>query len=110
MPEASELASALNRAHEENPVRSRMEHMGETVQATGQVYQVHEDGTVALQSGRSRSTHTILCQFDDLDLVAELDRGEKVTFTGTVGSARRRKDRTGRARLNGCSTTAGERR
>ena len=30
MPEASELAWALNRGHEENPVRSRMEHTGET--------------------------------------------------------------------------------
>ena len=30
MPEASDLASALTRGHEENPVRSRMEHTGET--------------------------------------------------------------------------------
>ena len=41
MPEASDLPSALTRAHEENPVRSRMEQMGETVQATGQVYRVN---------------------------------------------------------------------
>ena len=71
---------------------------------------VHEDGTVTLQSGRSRSTHIILCRFDDLDLVAEFDRGEKVTSTGTVESANRGKDRMGRARLKGCRATAGERR
>ena len=63
---------------------------------------------MTLQSGRSRSAHTILCQFDDLDLVAEFDRGEKVTSTGTVESANRGKDRMGRARLKGCRATAGE--
>ena len=110
MPEASDLAWALTRAYEENPVRSRMEHTGETVQATGQVSQVHEDGTVTLQKGISRNAHTILCQFDDLDLMAEFNRGEEVTFTGTVESANRGKDRMGRARLKGCRATAGERR
>ena len=30
MPEASDLAWAMTGAHEENPVRSRMEHTGET--------------------------------------------------------------------------------
>ena len=43
-------------------------------------------------------------------LVAELDRGENVTFTGTVESANRGKDRMGRARLKGCRATEGERR
>ena len=43
-------------------------------------------------------------------LVAEFDRGEKVTSTGTVESANRGKDRMGRARLKGCRATAGERR
>ena len=65
---------------------------------------------MTLQSGRSRSAHTILCQFDDLDLMAEFNRGEEVTFTGTVESARRGKDRMGRARLKGRRATAGERR
>ena len=65
---------------------------------------------MTLQSGRYNNAHIILCQFDDLNLVAELDRGEKVTFTGTVESAKRGRDRKGRARLKGCRTTAGERR
>ena len=65
---------------------------------------------MTLLNGRTYGAHTILCQFDDLDLVAEFDRGEKVTSTGTVESARRGKDRMGRARLKGCRATAGERR
>ena len=65
---------------------------------------------MTLQSGRYNNAHIILCRFDDLDLVAEFDRGEKVTSTGTVESASRGKDRTGRARLKGCRATAGERR
>ena len=65
---------------------------------------------MTLQSGRYNNSHIILCRFDDLDLVAEFDRGEKVTSTGTVESARRGKDRMGRARLKGCRATAGERR
>ena len=65
---------------------------------------------MTLRSRRYNNAHIILCQFDDLDMVAELNRGEEVTFTGTVESANRGKDRMGRARLNGCRTTAGERR
>ena len=62
---------------------------------------------MALRNGRSRSAHTVLCQFDDL--VAEFNSGEEVTFTGTVVSANRGKNRKGRARLKGCGTTAGKR-
>ena len=65
---------------------------------------------MTLRSGGYNNAHIILCQFDDLNLVAEFDRGEKVTFTGTVESANRGKDRMGRARLKGCRATAGERR
>ena len=65
---------------------------------------------MTLQSGRYNNAHIILCQFDELGLVAEFDRGEKVTSTGTVESANRGKGRMGRARLKGCRATAGERR
>ena len=57
---------------------------------------------MTLQSGRYNNAHIILCQFDDLNLAAEFDTGEKVTFTGTVESAKRGKDSMGRARLKGC--------
>ena len=65
---------------------------------------------MTLQSGRYNNAHIILCQFDELDLVAKFNRDEEVTSTGTVESANRGKDRMGRARLKGCRATAGERR
>ncbi len=110
MPEASDLAWALARAHEENPVRFRREHVGETVQATGRVHRINGDGTVELLNGKAYGAHTILCKFDDLDLVAQFNRDEDLTFTGTVESADRGRGRAGRARLNGCRTTAKGRR
>ena len=90
MPGASDLAGALTRAHEENPVRFRRVHMGETVQATGRIHRIHGDGTVELMNGRAHyGADRILCKFDDLDLVAQFNKDEDLTFTGTVESADR---------------------
>ena len=108
MPEASDLASALTRGHE-TPSGPAWNTRGRRP-GNGPGPRVHEDGTVTLQSGRYNNAHIILCQFDDLNLVAEFDRGEKVTFTGTVERAKRGRDRMGKASLKGCRTAAGERR
>ena len=92
-PTSGELNKSLAKAYHQHPVRFRLRHEGDEVQARGTVYSIAGDGTVTFRTvWPAKPT----CRFSELEEVARLDKGDEITYSGIVSVS------DGRPVLTGC--------
>ena len=96
-PTSSELNKSLAKAYHQHPVRFRLRHEGDEVQARGTVYSIPRGRDRDLQNGSGLAKPT--CRFSELEEVASLDKGDEITYSGIVSVS------DGRPVLTGCRVT-----
>ena len=84
MPKAHKLARALWREAYLNPVRFSAQYGGDTVQAVGEISVIKNDGNIWFKPPNWTSREILVCDFEDIQQVMELQRFQEIAIEGKI--------------------------
>ena len=85
-PHPQAFAKAIVRAHSRNPVRLRIKHKGTKVRILGSVGTIWTDGCMSLRRNIRDGDPRVMCRFQCLEMVADLNFDQDIIVEGVIES------------------------